>query len=167
MRLEMLKEAVSVYAGTPECQARGHVEMAMEAYTDLTMAERAMKVSGCGYHSVYPIPEQWIDELLNIVYYDDVGRLCKQYYGDIDFDEDGHAELPDNEPIIQRAIYMLCNDTRLTPFPQMIGESVYREALRYIIELWLDNEYQGRNNPDGSFNRASWLGRGCQGLLRL
>lgn len=149
MKIKMLKSALAMYAASAECSDKDQVTEAMDAYAELSFVEQTIP----NHPYVYPIPWSFIDAIFNQYHYDTIGRIAKAkvlllnmepsqlrvaHYVKADIIKQATSE------IIKSGVPALFE---MNTLPQYI----YREAITYVIDLWVDNEESGDNNPDGSF----------------
>lgn len=154
MNLKMLKAAVTMYAASAECSDQDQVTQAMEAFTELSLAEQNMDLTDCASYDVYPIPWLYMDDLINRFYYDDIGRICRLQFKDTSDPVKCRKNTPIIAAITKKATDLILKDFRLVVEPELVPTCVYRDAIRFVIDLWLDNEADGVNKPDGSFNTS-------------
>ena len=152
MNLKMLKAAVTMYAASAECSDQDQVTQAMEAFTELSFAEQTMDLTGCASYDVYPVPWLYMDDLINHFYYDDIGRLCRRYFDNTSDAPQCRRNTPIIATITKKAIDIINEDNKLSTEPGVVPQFIYRDAIRFVIDLWLDNEADAVNNPDGTFN---------------
>lgn len=153
MNIKMLKSALAMYAASAECSDNDQVTQAMEAFAELSFVEEALEQTGHDYYDVYPIPWSFIDAIINQYHYDTIGRIikAKQVHLSLTTDQLRRADYLIGEIIRQSTDEIIKSDVPALFEMDTIPRFIYKEAIMYVIDLWLDNEDSGDNNPDGTF----------------
>lgn len=153
MNIKMLKSALAMYAASAECSDNDQVTQAMEAFAELSFVADAIENAGHDCFDVYPIPWSFIDAIINQYHYDTIGRIVKAKLIQFNMTTDQlrRADYLLGEIIRQATDEIIKSDVPVLLEMDTIPKFVYKEAIMYVIDLWLDNEELGDNNPDGTF----------------
>lgn len=153
VNIQMLKNAVRMYVGSAECHDKDQVVQALEAYAELQMAEETAELSGSGSYEVYAVPTMFIDEYLNVTCYDMVGPIIKRHMTTHEYSiEQVRCSSYSRACITAESIEVILKSTSTIGVTMdLLPRSIYRDAITFIIDLWLDNEKDGANRPDGTF----------------
>lgn len=153
MDIKMLKSALAMYAASAECSDNDQVTQAMEAFAELSFVEEALEQAGHDYFGVYPIPWSFIDGVINQYHYDTIGRITKTNLLQLKVQprQLRNASYLRNDIIKQATDEIIKSNAPVWDAMDMIPQFIYKEAISYIIDLWIDNEESGDNNPDGTF----------------
>lgn len=156
MNIKMLKSALAMYAASAECSDNDQVTQAMEAFAELSFVEDALENAGHDYYEVYPIPWSFIDAIINQYHYDTIGRIIKAKLAQLNMQP---CQLRSADYLKSAIIKQATDEIIKSGVPALfemdtIPQFIYKEAITYVIDLWLDNEDSGDNDPDGSFNHS-------------
>ena len=154
MNIQMLKNAVRMYVGSAECHDKDQVVQALEAYAELQMAEETTDMTGGVDYEVYAVPTMFIDEYLNVTCYDLVGPIIKEHMTTHGYStEQVRCSSYSRACITAASIEAIIKSTSsIGVTMDLLPRSIYRDAITFIIDLWLDNEKDGANRPDGTFD---------------
>lgn len=101
---------------------------------------------GLGTFNILMVPENTIHDMLNELTYDTYGRLRRDCIGlsvaDIDACRSSYVAVTEHDyPGIPRASLLSMCD--------------------FLEDLWEDNEAEGNNKPDGSYNKSCFVAQGA------
>ena len=150
MEIKLLKDALTYYVATAECSQNDQVAQCLQAFAELTEAERAIANAGHDWYAIYPVPCIVIDELVNQFFYDTIGKLIKDNTYGMTVDQI-RASTYTQQLILSKAVIVIQESHELLTADQL-PYSTLESGIQMVIDLWLDNEANGDNNPDGSFN---------------
>lgn len=164
MNIKMLKSALAMYAASAECSDNDQVTQAMEAFAELSFVADAIENAGHDCYDVYPIPWSFIDAIINQYHYDTIGRIIKAKLVQFNLTTDQLrvADYLLGEIIRQATDEIIKSDVPALFEMDTIPRFIYKEAITYVIDLWLDNEDSGDNNPDGTFHHIDTASRGSE-----
>lgn len=153
MNIKMLKSALAMYAASAECSDNDQVTQAMEAFAELSFVEDALERADNDYYCVYPIPWSFIDALINQYHYDTIGCIIKSKLVQFNMapQQLRSTDYLKNEIIRQATDEIIKSDTPVMSEMDTLPQFIYKEAITWVIDLWIDNEEFGNNNPDGTF----------------
>lgn len=150
MEIKLLKDALTHYVATAECSQNDQVAQCLHAFAELTEAERAIANAGHDWYAIYPVPCMVIDELVNQFFYDTIGKLIKANTYGMTVDQI-RASTYMQQLIMSKAVIAIQESHELLTADQL-PYSTLESGIQMVIDLWLDNEANGDNNPDGTFN---------------
>lgn len=150
MEIKLLKDALTHYVSTAECSQNDQVAQCLNAFTELTEAERAIANAGHDWYAIYPVPCMVIDELVNQFFYDTIGKLMRSHTYGMTVDQ-VRASTYTQQLIVSEAVTAIQESKELLTADQL-PQSTLEAGIQLVIDLWLDNEATGDNNPDGTFN---------------
>lgn len=156
MNIKMLKSALAMYAASAECSDKDQVTQAMDAYAELSFVEEAMEQAGNDYPYGYLVPWSFIDAIINQYHYDTIGRIAKAKVLQLNVPPEQlrSADSIRNDIIRQATSEIIKSGVPALFEMDTLPQYIYKEAITYVIDLWIDNEESGDNNPDGSFHSS-------------
>lgn len=150
MNIQILKAALEQYVASAECSQAGHVKEAISAREELSVAESALQRSGAACYDLYPIPCVCIDDLINSLFYDDIGRIIKANMQGYSIDQ-MRTSVSSRATCISKATEVILKNPRFL-FTDHLTREVLFYGIDFVYNLWLDNEAEGANRSDGSFD---------------
>ena len=150
MEIKLLKDALTNYVVSAECSQNGQVAQCMQAFAELTEAEQSIANAGHGWYTIYPVSCVVIDELVNQFFYNTIGKLIKKHTYGMMVDQI-RASTYTQLLIISEAVKAI-QESKEILIANQIPHSTLESGIKMVVDLWLDNEASGNNNPDGTFN---------------
>lgn len=153
MEIKLLKDALTHYVASAECSQNDQVSQCLHAFAELTEAEQAITDAGHDWYEVYPVPRMVIDGLVNQLYYDTIGRIVKANAAALTVDQIQVSTYV-QQLITSQSVKAIQQSKELLNADQLTHMTL-EGGIEMVLNLWLFNEANGDNHPDGTFNPST------------